>query len=292
MSSPSRAQAERPGRWAPAGAAVGVVAAVGLVALVAALLGGTGSQEASGPPPLRLGSAAGAAESASASGDASSFFVTDSALGSGYRLEGTLPSDGPERGAVHRPAAGSAAEVAVRRLAAALGLDAEPRRDGERWTVQSGTSTLDVSAEPGQPWWYGEVLDLPLPVEPVPGTEPAGAVGEDAALAAARPELTALGLTGADVHTETHGDGRTVVAAPRVDGLPTQGVETQLEVGPEGGLRWASGLLGELTRGDEYPLVGASEVFALLQTQPHSDIAALCAPDVPCRSATGCWSTA
>lgn len=258
------APAKQSARWFPLAAAV-AVAVVAVVTVVAALLGGPGD-------------------------------------------------DGPERGRVHRPASGAAGEDVVRRLAAALGVAGDPRRDGEGWTVGSGDITLEVSDEPGQPWWYGQVFDEPMPVEPVLGTEtgglsrecapdaagathceasvppldvpppePAAApVSEDAALSVVGPLLATLALTDADVRSEAYGDTRAVSAAPRVAGLPTQGWETRLEVGADGEVRWASGMLGGVTAGEEYPLVGAHEAFDLLTAQPHPDIAVLCAPGVPC----------
>jgi hypothetical protein len=144
-----------------------------VVALVAALLGSRGDDSgAAGPPPLRLGAIGVHTTDAAASAESSA--STSVAVGGGYRLEGELPDDGPERGAVHRPADGKAGAEQVRRLAAALGIEREPRGDGERWTLTSGLSTLDVTDEPGRPWWYGQAVPMPMPVEPVPGTESGG----------------------------------------------------------------------------------------------------------------------
>jgi hypothetical protein len=116
-------------------------------------------------------------------------------------------------------------------------------------------------------------------------------VAEQHALSVVRPLLSALDLDGADVTTEAYGEVRTVLAAPHVGGLPTQGWETRFEIGTDGALLSASGMLGGAATGEEYPLIDAQEAFELLNAQPRPDLAALCAPDVPCgpdeRAVTG-----
>lgn len=87
-------------------------------------------------------------------------------------------------------------------------------------------------------------------------------VSEDKAKEAVRPALEALGLKGAELDaSSTHGKVRVVDAEPQVDGLPTHDWGGTFTVGPDGEVTRAHGRLGDLTKGDEYPVLSAGETL-------------------------------
>jgi hypothetical protein len=247
-----------------AAAVVGVLVAAGSVVLG---LGGGGDGDgtprltvAAGPPPLAVEAAG---------------------VGRSVELAGPLP-DGPATGTVRDLPAGAAGEEQVVRLAAALGLDGMPRRDGDRWVVAG----LTVSDAAGNPWELrtadGEPPVLTLPRDPgttvsspVDGPGPRPTRGQ--LETAAAPVLAALGLAGAEVRYPA-GDGRRdAVAAPVVDGLPTAGMETWLRYAPGPRLVGAAGWLGApAPGGPAYPLVSAEQALAALPAGP--EIAMGCVP--------------
>jgi hypothetical protein len=133
---------------APAAAAVAVVLAVTGGYLLQRGVGGDG------PPTLRLldDGRAGAEDAAAAAAPAD-------APGGRYRVAGSLP-DGPSHGHVHTLAGGRVAEDAVRRLAAALGLDGDPARQADGWLVRSAERSLWVLDAPGTAWFLGDTAGM------------------------------------------------------------------------------------------------------------------------------------
>ncbi|GHH34510.1 hypothetical protein [Streptomyces candidus] len=186
-----------------------------------------------------------------------------------YRAAGDLP-DGPERAAVHR-AQGLVSEGEVRRLAQALGLMDTPTRAGGTWVVGavadgSGPQLRVDERAPGA-WTFARHPTAEGSVDCVQGKQcaPGTPVGEETAKKAAAPVLKALGIEDAKLDAgQVLGGARVVNADPVVGGLPTYGWMTGIPVGPDGRVRGGSGQLKGLTKGAEYPVVGAQEALGLL----------------------------
>ncbi|WP_274029663.1 hypothetical protein [Streptomyces sp. MMBL 11-1] len=188
-----------------------------------------------------------------------------------YRAAGELP-DGPDRAAVHH-ARGTVASADVARLAKALGIPGSPRTEGTSWVVGDDDgpgALLKVGKQAPGTWTFARTTP-PQPCEP--GTmcangssEPGGGpVSEKAAKAAAIPVLKAAGQDDAALNAgQLMGDVRVVNADPRVDGLPTYGWSTGVQVGPDGEVTGGSGHLKALEKGDTYPTVGADEALKQL----------------------------
>jgi len=120
------------------GALAAVVVAAGALVVVA---GGDGD----GPPALPVSLSAGRTEAAgSMAADMSMAWVT-------YVAGEGLPSLGGEAPAYRFVV--DVDEAAVRRLAAALGLDAAPTEQDGHWSVVSDAGMLDVDSAGGS-WWY------------------------------------------------------------------------------------------------------------------------------------------
>lgn len=176
---------------------------------------------------------------------------------------GALP-DGPESAAVHRPAAGvSRAEVAG--LAKALDVPGDPKKERDRWTAgtpgkgSQPSLTVATGAAAGNNWTYASAGRPSAKGEPVSAAE---------AKDAARPALTALGLTGAEVKAGKVLDGlRIVEASPRIAGLPVQGWDSSFTVGPDGELLSGQGNLAKTEEGARYPLLSAQETLKRLNKQ-------------------------
>jgi hypothetical protein len=100
---------------------------------------------------------------------------------------------------------------------------------------------------------------VPVPATPLP---PPSRPTDAEALAAARPVLSALGLGAAPTHVQRIPGQVQVLAEPVVDGLPTSGFETRLEVDTRQQVTDGTGWLGTPTAGPEYPLVNAAEALA------------------------------
>ncbi|MGW6286177.1 hypothetical protein [Streptomyces sp. NPDC055107] len=189
-----------------------------------------------------------------------------------YRAAGELP-DGPDEAAVHR-AKGTVASGDVARLAKALGIPGSPRTEGTSWVVGDDDgpgALLKVTKQAPGTWTFARST----PPEPCPpGTMCANGaaseaggdpVSEKAAKAAAVPVLKATGQDDAALNAgQLMGDVRVVNADPRIDGLPTYGWSTGVQVGPDGEVTGGSGHLKALEKGDAYPTVGADEALKQL----------------------------
>ncbi|MEV0095758.1 hypothetical protein [Streptomyces sp. NPDC050738] len=179
-----------------------------------------------------------------------------------YRADGKLP-DGPDSAAVYR-AQGTVSADEVAKLAGALGVAGTPRLEGTVWKMGSSAPgpTLQVNrAAPGT-WTYARAGRGEVP----PSGEGA-AVSEQAAKAAAAPLLKALGQDDAKLDaSQLMGAVRVVNAEPVIDGLPTYGWMTGIQVGVGGQLVGGSGQLKQPAKGAEYPLVSASDALKQLNS--------------------------
>ncbi|MEU0983541.1 hypothetical protein ABZ488_30435 [Streptomyces griseus] len=188
-----------------------------------------------------------------------------------YRASGELP-DGPDEAAVHE-ARGTVASADVARLAKVLGIPGSPRAEGTSWVVGDDDgpgALLKVAKQAPGTWTFARTT----PAKPCePGTmcangasEPGGdPVSEKAAKAAAIPVLKAVGQDDAALNAgQLMGDVRVVNADPKIDGLPTYGWSTGVQVGPDGEVTGGSGHLKALEKGDAYPAVGADEALKQL----------------------------
>ncbi|MER5981811.1 hypothetical protein [Streptomyces sp. NPDC001787] len=190
-----------------------------------------------------------------------------------YRASGELP-DGPDSAAVHR-ATGTVTAAEVTRLAKALGLTGTPHTEGTSWAVGAGKDgpSLKVTKQAPGTWTFARYgSGGPAPCEPGRmcangdgGPGAADPVSDRAAKAAAAPVLKAAGQDDAALDAgQLMGAVRVVNADPVVDGLPTYGWQTGIQVGPGGEVVGGSGHLKALEKGDTYPAVGADEALKQL----------------------------
>ncbi len=251
----------------PALAAVAAIAVVvGAVELRSDHDGGgsAGGGGGSKPRPLRIGSY-GPAEPAS-TGDGR------------YVLRGTLPTS-PTSATVW--ALGRIGDAAQRTadLAAALGVTGKVVHDSQGWTVRDGQAQVRVYDADGSPWSFAASNEFrgcaPIPIDgyrssdtsvgcAIDWTAGAGSVTDAAARAAAAPVLAAAGLSAAP--TDVNGDApmRSVAADPVVDGLPTDGFGTTVQVRPAGVFLaggWLAPATGALKPVGTYPLRSAHDAF-------------------------------
>lgn len=197
--------------------------------------------------------------------------------GTVYRAAGELP-DGPDEAAVHR-ATDTVTASEVARLAKALGVQGSPRADGTAWKVGSegdGSGPyLRVNKQAPGTWTFArygsggtDACESPTVCakDTPPGT--GSPVSEKAAKAAAAPVLKAAGQDGAALDTDQlMGSVRVVNADPVVDGLPTYGWSTGIQVGAGGEIVGGSGHLKGLEKGDSYPVTGADEALKQLNAE-------------------------
>ncbi|MGW2086439.1 hypothetical protein [Streptomyces sp. NPDC001880] len=214
-----------------------------------------------------------------------------------YRVSGKLP-EGPRTAAVQR-AEGTVSAAEVARLAKALGLAGTPQTEGTYWKVGSDGDgsgpALRVDKQAPGTWSfarYGSGGTDNCPKKAVcSGENPAAGsngspVSESAARAAATPVLKAAGQDGAALDSrQLMGSVRVVNADPKVDGLPTYGWSTGIQVGPDGEVVGGSGQLKGLEKGDSYPVISAAEALKQLNasapgTHARADIGG-CATPVP-----------
>lgn len=226
--------------------------------------------------------------------------------GTVYRARGPLPQ-GPSSAAVHRPE-GRVTSAEVTRLARAFGLAGTPRLVSGVWQLtpeKDGNGLrLDVSERAPGSWTVsrydgGPVGDTclkgkacPPPGEAKPPTGGGSPVSEAAAKAAVAPVLKAIGQDDAklDASQIMNGSVRVVNADPVVDGLPTYGWSTGVQVGPDGSVVAGSGRLLEPAKGATYPVIGAQKALDELNRDAKgAGPAAIggCAIDPPAAKAQG-----
>ncbi|MCQ4046228.1 hypothetical protein ACFOSC_21070 [Streptantibioticus rubrisoli] len=227
-----------------------------------------------------------------------------------YQAIGALPS-GPGSAPVQQ-ARGEVSRDEVAKLAAALGVSGPVTLDHGLWRAAPSHNapgpTLQVTQQAPGSWAFtqdgagtgchpatadGGGVDgaghavCYSPEDAMRSTaaavpSPGAAVPPDQAKRAAAPVLAALGLGGAAVDaSRAVGGVRTVAVDPVVDGLPTHGWQTTLQVGSDGRLLSGSGRAAPLARGATYPVVNARRALDELNgTDPSEGTGT---PAGPCR---------
>ncbi|MEW1887806.1 MULTISPECIES: hypothetical protein [unclassified Streptomyces] len=215
-----------------------------------------------------------------------------------YRASGKLP-DAPEKAAVQR-AGGTVTAAEVTRLAKALGLSGTPQSEATAWKVGSDGDgsgpVLRVNKQAPGSWTftrYGSGGTDNCKKGAVCALAPGGSgqpVDEKAAKAAAAPVLKAAGQDDAALDAQQlMGSVRVVNADPVVDGLPTYGWATGIQVGPDGQVTGGSGKLKALEKGDAYPVIGAAEALKRLNAaQPPAGEIGGCASPAPLSDGVSC----
>lgn len=231
----------------------------------------------------------------------------------GYVLAGTLP-DQPTHAPIYLWPSTKPSQSDVEKLASALGLSGTPTRHANGWDLKTATGELRVRDDQGQQWSYARAdteqcqafqtdIDSPdsstgfacavassvevppavgapaVGAPPVPAptiAPPANGPDEAATKAAAASLLAALGLTGDDQFSAGAPTSYLNVS-PKVAGLPTQGIDTTINVDARG-IAGATGQLQAPTAGDDYPLQTAKAAFDSLAARPQPMIAMYCGP--------------
>ncbi|MFI5767294.1 hypothetical protein ACIA74_01885 [Streptomyces sp. NPDC051658] len=251
------------------------------------------------PPPLALGKHAGTPTAPGSPGGPPRGIAPGEPDPNGarvvYRASGKLP-EGPRTAAVQR-AEGTVSAAEVARLAKALGLAGTPQAEDTYWKVGSDGDgsgpVLQVEKQAPGTWSFARYgsggTDNCRKTTVCSGGQsaPGGSgspVSESAARAAATPVLKAAGQGDAALDTrQLMGSVRVVNADPKVDGLPTYGWSTGIQVGPDGEVVGGSGQLKGLEKGDSYPVIGAAEALEQLNgsapgTGARADIGGCAAP--------------
>ena len=217
----------------------------------------------------------------------------------GYTLSGTLPT-APTHAAIWTWQSGKASESDVTKLASTLGLTGTPKRHAYGWELTTSAGELRVRDGDGEQWSYNRADAASCPsyqtdvdnadgasvgygcaVAPAtPGTANTPVQGPDEATtkAAAASLLSKLGVNGSEQFNASSPTS-TLTVAPQVGGMPTQGIETNVDVDAQG-IRAATGRLVAPKASTDYPLQTAKDAFKSLADRPMSMIAMYCGPAV------------
>jgi hypothetical protein len=280
--------------------ALALVTAGLLLAGCASKASNTGS---SGTPPKLLigtGSAGGAAAAPMmAAGVKGAAVAPEPAIGrmgifGGFVLTGTLP-DQPTHAPIYVWQGAKTSQADVTRLAAALGMTGTPTRHAYGWELSTSTGDLRVRDGSGANWSYERADTIACPNYQIDVDNPDGAEtgvacafssantqappqGPDEATtkAAAASLLSALGVSG-DEQFNVSSPASTLTIAPQIDSMPTQGIETNVDVDARG-IKAASGRLDAPKPSTDYPLQTAKAAFDSLATRPEPMIAMYCGP--------------
>lgn len=179
-------------------------------------------------------------------------------------------------------------------LSASCGPDAAVSSDGGTVTCSagSGSSGSAGSTEPAQPAPAPAVSPCPdnarcaqpgwVPPAVLPPMPSLAPVDVDAARDAARTVLARLGLKDADISVDGGAERDAFVRAdPRVDGLPTSGYSTYLQLDAEDRVVSGSGYLAWPEAGESYQLISAREAFDALPEPPRPMMACQVETDCP-----------
>jgi hypothetical protein len=277
-----------------AAAAVAVLAAGGGGAYWASTASSGGGSTPGGngaPPPLALDSAPGGDAGGTGGGNGGNGIAPGEPDPNGvvYRASVKLPG-GPGKAPVFQPR-GTVSEADATRLARALGVEGAVRLEGGSWragvTKDSSGPTLTVSQKAPGTWSFARYgtggsdncpkgkmcpmhttgADTASGSGADGGTGSGSPVSEQAAKAAAAPVLKALGQDDAKLDAkEILASARVVNADPVVDGLPTYGWTTGIQVGPDGQVVGGSGQLKMPDKGATYPVISADQTLAQLNS--------------------------
>ena len=246
----------------------------------------------------------------------------------GYVIAGTLPTS-PTHAPIWTWQSGKASEADVTKLATAFGLTGTPTRHAHGWDLKTAGGELRVRDDEDQQWSYARAdaldcpayqtdidnpdgvstgfacaISAPVPVA-VPGTATSGTAtsgaptpatpitpvqgpDETATKAAAASLLSTLGVSGTD-QFNAGSPASTLSVSPQIDGMPTQGIETSVDVDAKG-IRAATGRLVAPKSGADYPLQTATAAFKSLADRPTPAIAMYCGPNPggPMHPGSGC----
>ena len=92
--------------------------------------------------------------------------------------------------------------------------------------------------------------------------------------------LEALGVSAERARVEVGAPASWVSVDPSVDGLPTRGLTTSLEVTSDG-VVGGNGYLGSAEPGEAYPFIPAQAAYDQLASQPMPEIAVPCPEPAP-----------
>ncbi|WP_030786963.1 hypothetical protein [Streptomyces sp. NRRL S-920] len=215
--------------------------------------------------------------------------------GATYKATGKLP-EGPASASVYH-ARGEVTRGEVAALAKALGLSGTPTSRDGAWRVDEGKDgsgpSLQVTKQAPGTWTYarhgvGGTDNCPKgkpcsSTSTAPNGDADDAVGEKAAKEAAAPLLKALGQDDAKLDArQLMGAVRVVNADPKVDGLPTYGRSTGIQVGSDGQVVGGSGQLKAPDKGAKYPVISAREALDRLNSTGSGSVGVGgCATPVP-----------
>jgi hypothetical protein len=295
------ASPEHPVHVGRASAAIALVTA-GLM-LAGCASKGSNSASSSAPPKLLIGtgsagSVAGPMVAAGAQAPANGAAVAPEpahiGMFGGFVLTGTLPTT-PTQAPIYVWQAAKAAQTDVTRLAAALGLTGTPVRHAYGWELSTSAGDLRVRDGGGEEWSYDRADAIACPSYQVDVDNPDGAeIGVACAFSSANTQappqgpdetttktaaaslLSALGVSG-DEQFNVGVPASTLTIAPQVDGMPTQGIETNVDVDARG-IKAASGRLDAPKASTVYPLQTAAAAFKSLADRPEPMIAMYCGP--------------
>ncbi|MGW2812034.1 hypothetical protein [Streptomyces sp. NPDC001415] len=250
--------------------------------------GGSTPGENGAPPPLALDSTPGGQGGSSGGGNGIAPGEPDP-NGVVYKASVKLPG-GPGKASVFQPR-GMVSEADATRLARALGVEGAVRLEGDSWkagvTKDGSGPVLTVTQKAPGTWTFarygtggsdncpkGKMCPMHTTGADTGGGAGTGAdsgsggpVSEQAAKAAAAPVLKALGQDDAKLDAkEILASARVVNADPVVDGLPTYGWTTGIQVGPDGQVVGGSGQLKTPDKGATYPVISADQTLAQLNS--------------------------
>ncbi|MDQ1486457.1 MAG: hypothetical protein QOJ62_2150 [Actinomycetota bacterium] len=272
---------------------------------------GAGARHGAAPPKLHIGSG-----TASMAGDAAvaplaaggnantGKLSTRFAMFGGYVLAGPLP-DQPTHAPVWRWADTAASQDDVLKVAKAVGLAGTPQRHAYGWELKSAAGQLLVRDGVGHQWAYARAdtlscLPYSLDIDHKSGAmdgsgcavaessaaPPPAGPDEATARAAAAPLFAALALSGTE-QVSVGMPTSSVLISPAINGMPTQGLETSVDVDAKG-IRSAIGRLDAPNAGDDYPLRTAKSAFDELGNGPHTMMMPYCGPmPMPMGDASG-----
>jgi hypothetical protein len=273
--------------------------ALGLLAAAVLITGcasrQTGTTHTGTPPKLHIaGYQAAGADSAAKAPMAAALNGTPlgvrSIFGDTYVLAGSLP-DKPTHASVWRWTDAPASASDVVNVGKAVGVTGTPQRHPHGWLLTSAAGEVRVSDAIGHQWSYARADQLtcsPYGIDidnnPDGGATSSGCAvavspneqipngPDDAATrAAAASVVSGLGLKGS-AEVSVGAPTSVLMVSPLVGGLPTQGIETSIDVDAKG-VRGVFGRLAEPTAGDDYPLVTAKAGFDQLSNRPRTMMA-------------------